>query len=70
MTRFLMIVGVAALLAGCDSYYGGAPGYAVNGRPTLSQLAGSAFDEDGSYLNGEPRPATVTVREAKVSDSL
>jgi hypothetical protein len=70
MTRLVLIVGVAALLAGCDSYYGGAPGYAVNERPTLNQLAGSAFDEDGSYLNGEPRSPTVSMREAKAADSL
>jgi hypothetical protein len=38
MVRVVLLLGLAALLAGCDSYYGGAPGYAVNERLPLSQL--------------------------------
>ncbi|HVA15539.1 MAG TPA: hypothetical protein VNF99_19985 [Stellaceae bacterium] len=40
MSRLLLLALLAASLAGCDSYYGGAPGYAVNGRQPLSQLPG------------------------------
>lgn len=63
MPRLLLLAALSILLAACDSYYGGAPGYAVNGRPTLAQLALAPSNHDNPF---QAKPVAIEATAAGV----
>lgn len=63
MPRLLLLAALSLLLAACDSYYGGAPGYAANGRLTLSQLALAPSNRDNPF---QAKPIAIEASAAAV----
>ncbi|HEY3919992.1 MAG TPA: hypothetical protein VGL83_19530 [Stellaceae bacterium] len=67
MARLMLLAALSVLLAACDSYYGGAPGYAVNERPTLAQLGFDTGDRDNSFAAMPRRPPQGSLAVEEVS---